>query len=77
MSRRVVGVFAFLERGTMTEKTISRVGAANLLGLTVRHIDNLREQGLLSWHYRGLRVCIDLDSVHALAASRRDKRVAA
>lgn len=58
-------------------ETVTRLEAARMLGVTVRHVDNLRDQGLLRWKHVGLRVCIDVDSVHALADSRRDKRVAA
>lgn len=55
---------------TMTDKTVGRVEASSLLGVTVRYIDTLRSQKALRWHHSGLKVCINLDDVLALKTKR-------
>lgn len=54
----------------MTDKTVGRVEAASLLGVSVRYVDTLRSQGTLRWHHSDLKVCISLGDVLALQAKR-------
>lgn len=54
----------------MADKTVGRLEAANLLGVSLRYVDTLREQGALRWHHQGLRVHINLDDVLALKNRR-------
>lgn len=64
-----VGAFCIPGKGKMME-TVSRNGAADLLGVSLRYVDILRSKGHLGWFYRDLGVRIHIADVKAILEAR-------
>lgn len=58
-------------------KTVNRLYAASLLGVSTRYVDILRTKGVLRWEYEGLRVRINADDLAKLMEKRNSERISA
>lgn len=50
--------------------TVTKIRAAEILGVSQRYIDHLRAAGKLRWEYRGLRVRVNAADIIAVRAER-------